>query len=941
MMTAQLFRRAVVLVTAIVAVTAASVSPVSAQVPAPDQFFGFRIGTDGELARYPKALEYFQLLSKQTDRVKYEELGKTTLGNPYVLLTISSPQNLRRLDRLVEISQRLADPRRTSEAEAAKLAEEGRPFFFLYATIHSNEIGNGQSVIEIAHRLATETSQEVQEILNNAVVLIVPSQNPDGQYLLIDHWYDTKGTQLARNYPDLYHVYAGHDDNRDWFMFTQKETRLNVEKVQNVYKPVVTHDMHQQGAGSSRIWVPPFDEPYDPNIHPLIARQHAELGSAMATALPSEGKTGVEWGTRYDMWTAARQYMLYHGGVRILTEIASANFADPYPGPGGRGGPIGSQTSRVNFPVPFTGTTWTLRNIIDYGNTTVYAGLTHVAKNRRQWLSNFYKIHNDFVNWSGSPYAFVVPADQRDPYSTYRLIDILRTGAVEVHQASAPFTAGGQNYAAGSYVVKVAQPYGGFAKTLLEKQVYPDLRLYPGGPPKAPYDVTTQTLGLLMGVDVRPVEQPFDTPLQLVTSHQPIQTPVPASANWAYVFGPESNAGFIAAARLQKARIPIFRTSSAVTNGGRTWAPGTWIVPPTADARQVLVDVARDTGLVVAAADTAFETAGHRLRPETRIGLWKGVNNASGGWLKWLFEHYAFNHDIVKAGDLSGNISDRFDAIVLPDGVSRNTIVNGLNTERYGPEWAWAAGVGDAGWNRLRDWVENGGTLVAIGSSVTTARELFDLPLENALPTGAARGGGAAFGGGGRQGGAGAAGGGRGRGAGPGAAGGGAPQAPDTNAVLREAFSSPANLASALNERVIDSRNLFYSPGALLQNEFDTSHPVAYGLPSAWPIFFENNQALRLVPSFTHRGEVVARYPGQGPILQSGWLLGEPYLRNQANAVAFRVGKGYVVTFASEVTFRAQPEATFKLVFNSIFHGPSTAVGAADLASLATGGATR
>jgi hypothetical protein len=199
----------------------------------PEQFFGFSIGADGELARYPKVLEYMQHLAKTTDRVKYEQIGTTTMGNPYALVTISSPENLARLDRLVAINRRLADPRSLDEAEAMKLALEGRPFYLLYATIHSTEVGNGQAIILVAHRLATASSPDVREMLDNAVLLLVPSQNPDGQYLVVDHWYKTKGTDQNRVYPDLYHKYVGHDDNRDWFMFTQKETRLTITEVQN------------------------------------------------------------------------------------------------------------------------------------------------------------------------------------------------------------------------------------------------------------------------------------------------------------------------------------------------------------------------------------------------------------------------------------------------------------------------------------------------------------------------------------------------------------------------------------------------------------------------------------------------------------------------------------------------------------------------------------
>ena len=266
-----------------------------------------------------------------------------------------------------------------------ELAQEGRPFYFLYATIHSTEVGNGQAVPLIVHRLATEDSRKIHEILDNTVLLYVPSQNPDGQVMVIDHWYETKGTGYNRVYPDLYHKYVGHDDNRDWFMFTQIETRLNIEKVQNVYKPTISHDMHQMTPTGARIFVPPFKDPYDPNIHPLIVEGQAQVGLAMAGALIASGKDGVTYDTQYDLWTPARQYMVYHGQPRILTKIASANIADPYTS----SKPLGPQQTRWNFPRPYTKTEWRLSQIVDYGITAVFGGLTHLAKYRSTWLENF------------------------------------------------------------------------------------------------------------------------------------------------------------------------------------------------------------------------------------------------------------------------------------------------------------------------------------------------------------------------------------------------------------------------------------------------------------------------------------------------------------------------------------------------------------------------
>jgi len=883
------------------------------QVLTPEQFFGFRPGVDGELARYPKVLEYFQLLAKSTDRVKYEELGKTTMGNSYALVRISSAQNLARFDRLVEINRRLSEPRGLSDADAQKLAAEGKPFYLLYATIHSTEVSNGQAIVHIVHRLATENSPFVREVLDNSVVLLVPSQNPDGQHLVIDHWYKTKGTAFNRTFPDLYHKYVGHDDNRDWFMFTQKETRMNIELVQKVYKPIITHDMHQQGAVGSRIFVPPFTDPFDVNIHPILALGQSTVGQAMASALLAEGKEGVAWNQQYDMWTPARQYMVYHGQPRILTEIAGGNLGDPYVN-AQKGRPLGPQESRWNFPVPYSKDTWTLGQQVDYGVTAALAGISHVAKYGREWLYNYYRVHRDWANYDKGPYAFVVPASQRDPYATYEMLDILKFGEVEIHRATAPFSAGGQQYAAGSWVIKTAQPYGAFAKTMLEKQVYPDLRLFPGGPPEPPYDVTGHTLWMLMGVTVDPIDRPFEASLELLKSVAPLTVPPPSRAKGAYLIGPESYGVFKVVSELQKANIPTFRAAKSFESAGQTFAPGTFVIPPVPAAQKIVEHAAKQLGIPVHAADRPPSVDGFRLKPGTRVGLYRGANNMPGGWLMWLLEQYGINHQVVSAQDFQ-DLAAKYDVILLPSGISKQRIVSGLDQKRNDPkEWGWAAGVGEEGWNKLRTFVENGGTLLAIGSAVETARELLDLPIEKALPEAAPR-------------------------FGPGAASGGASQQLPANAVdraLREAFSSPAQLMQVLRDRVAEPENLFYCPGSLLQNEFDPNHPVAWGMPANWPVFFESDQAYRLRPGFGVDAEVAARYPRQ-KILQSGWLLGEEYLRDQANVVSFRVGRGFVVTYGSQIDFRTQPRATFKLLFNGMFHGPSTEVTAAQMGRLASG----
>ena len=905
---------AVTTLVALTAVPRATLAQAEA-IPTPTQYFGFEMGTDGELARYPDVLDYLQLLAERSDRVAYELRGTTTEGNPYVLVKFSAKANLDRLDRLVAINHRLADPRGLSDDGARALAQEGVPFYFLYAMIHSTEVGNSLTIINIAHRLATEDSPEIREILDNTVVLLVPSQNPDGQIHVVDHWYETRGTGYARTYPDLYQRYTGHDDNRDWFMFTQKETRLSID-IHREYKPQITHDMHQMGSRGARMFVPPYRDPHDPNIHPLLLEGQAQIGRAMQSALIANGKKGIISGDQYDLWTPARQYMVYHGQPRILTEIASANLADPYVNPAGPRRPLGPQQARTNFPVPYDSGVWRIGDIVEYGEIATFAALENMAKYRTRWLENFYRVHRDWVNRDEAPYAFVVPGRQRDPFATYELLEILEFGEVEIHRAQEPFTAGGTHYPAGSWVIPLAQPYGAFAKTMLERQVYPDLRRYPGGPPIPPYDVTGHTLGLLMGVEVDRIDEPLGAHLDLerVDAVRPARTPMPPRPGWAYAVGPESNAGFLAAARLQAAGVPLYRAAEGFEAEGRQWAPGTWLIPPAPAATRILDRTAAESGLPVHALAAAPDVGAHRLKDATRIGLWRAANNMPGGWMMWLLEQYELNHAVVSALDFEGDLADQYDVIVLPSGTTRAAIVEGLNSRRHDESWRWAYGVGHEGWRKLGTWVEQGGTLVALGSAVGGARELLGLPIEPVLPVRGARQPAAR-----RQ--------------------RLARRAPrvtvnEAERQLRDAFRSPAELARTLRTRVVDPTSLFYSPGTLLEQEHNPRHPVGYGMPEDWPVFFRFDQAYRLLPSFETPAEVVSRYPDADDMVASGWLLGDEFLREQANVVSFVVGDGTAVTMGSQIAFRTQTRATFKLLFNAIFHGPSEPVTAAELAML-------
>jgi hypothetical protein len=488
-------------------------------IPAPRSVLGFEPGDDRKLVEWPVLLRYFEALAKASDRVEYRELGKTTLGAPFVALAISSPANLRRLDYYRQVNAGLADPRAFRTSRAARDAlQNGKTIVLITSSIHSTEVGGHFAPVVLAHRLATDTSATTRAILDNVILWLVPSLNPDG-VTIVAKWYNrTLGTSAeGTSPPELYHHYTGHDNNRDWYAFTQVETRLTVDSLHNVWHPQIVHDIHQMGSDGARLFVPPYLDPVEPNVDPLLVDGVSALGTAMAWELGGQGKTGISINATYDAWTPARAYQHYHGGVRILSETASADLATPVDIPfdrlQARSRGFNPRERSWNFTNPWRGGRWTLRDIVSYQSEGAYALLAQAARHRDRWLANFFTIETRAIRgWREWPYAYVIPARQ-DSVALTSLLAILRRGGVEIRTALQSFTLQGQRHNAGTYVVVLRQPYAAFAKTLLEVQRYPDRRQYPSGPPERPYDVTAHTLPLLMGVNAIVANDSLRVPL--------------------------------------------------------------------------------------------------------------------------------------------------------------------------------------------------------------------------------------------------------------------------------------------------------------------------------------------------------------------------------------------------------------------------------------------
>lgn len=482
-------------------------------IPTPASILGWEPGADRKLPSWKQVTEYFTAIDKASPRLQLRTLGKTVLGRPFLVAFISDPANLARLEELRRVQRQLLDPTLRGADEKEQLLEKGRNVVLITSSIHSTEVGGFLTPLVLADRLVRGNSAEVRSILSNTIVMLVPSQNPDGVDIVGDWYRSTLGTPAEGSAPPtLYHHYTGHDNNRDWYALTQPETRYTVDSLYTPWNPQIVNDIHQQGTNTSRIFIPPYMDPIEPNIDPILTAGTNALGMEMAWRMTAEGKTGIATNASYDQWSPARQYSLNHRGVRILTETASARLASPLSiafQALGNGRGYDARTPSWNYPSLWKGGTWTLGDIVAYQTSASWAMLAAAARDRRMWLESYAALGDralaDATPWTNEttvPSAFIIPKAQRDPQARDRLLWTLQHGQVEIRETTAPVGVSDKTYPAGSYVVLVRQNFGSYAKALLERQQYPDLKEYPGGPPKRPYDVTAHTLPLLFGVEV-------------------------------------------------------------------------------------------------------------------------------------------------------------------------------------------------------------------------------------------------------------------------------------------------------------------------------------------------------------------------------------------------------------------------------------------------------
>ncbi len=783
-------------------ILAGPISVLTAQ-ESPEQFLGFPVGADRELVDWQQVTGYFDQLGQHSERVVVEELGRTTQNRAFLLVTISSTENLLQLERYRQIQESLADPRRI-EGVPERLLEEGKTIVLVTCSIHSTEVASTQMSMELAYDLAVSEDQQTAEILRDVILFLVPSVNPDGVDI-VNRWYrQTLGTPAEGKAPPwLYHPYTGHDNNRDWFMFTQKETRLVVQKVHNVWHPQIVADVHQMGRYGARMFVPPYMDPIDPNVDPILQAGIVNLGGTLFSALLTAGKQGVVTNAIYDAYAPARAYQHYHGGVRILLEAAQTELATPVeiqPGELTSGKNYDVHTPSWNYPVPWKGGSWRQRDIIDYEKIGLRAALLHAARYRKSWLRNFYQVGRNAIERS-RPYAFVVPSGQLDLQSVSDLLGVLEFGSVEIHVASESFTTdsstwvsppfgeeGRREFAAGSWVVLMQQPYSSFAKTMLEIQNYPTIREQGNGRLRKPYDITAQTLGIEMGVEVYQIDEPFDAHLKRVQNVAASSGRLEGEGDH-WLFSHSNNAFARLTNRLLKADSRVYWAPNGFRVRGREFPAGT-LSAKVSKSKTEIDELLEGIPVSVWRVRRRPQLAWQRIRLP-RVGLYQGYTaSIDEGWTRWILERFGFTYHSLSDQEIQQRRLSHYDIIVIPH-QDPAELVQGLK-EPY-PE-LYQGGLGEKGLSRLKDFAESGGTLLFLGGSAQVPLSHWETEVENMTQ----------------------------------------------------------NL----------SAEEFYVPGSFLRVQVNNRHPIGYGMPAEAAILFNNDPVFRL-----NRGLRLVRYGSENLLL--------------------------------------------------------------------------
>jgi len=865
------------------------------RVTTPREQFGRNIGDDYFLVNYRQMVAYWKRLDEESDRMSLVEIGRTAEGRAIVMAIVTSAENQKNLTRYKDIARRLAKAESLAEEEARRLADEGKAVVWINGGLHANEVLGSQQLIEMVYQLASGQDAETMRILRDVIVLACIA-NPDGMDLVSD-WYMQEPQPEKRvltGLPRLYQKHAGHDNNRDFYMLVLPESRALSRVLFREWFPQIVYDHHQTGPAGAVMFSPPFRDPFNYNIDPLVMTTLEEIGGAMHSRFVAEDKPGVTTrsGANYSAWWngGLRTAPYFHNMIGILTETIG------HPTPTELPFVVSRQLADSDLPFPAPAQKWRFRQSIEYSLTANRAILDFASRNKDRLLYNIYRMGRNSIergsrdHWTVTPRdlvdmkldgesvrngeqlrrqedrdprGYIIPSDQPDFLTAVKFVNALIRSGVSVMRATAGFDVDGKEYPEGSYVIRTAQAFRPHILDMFEPQDHPDDFAYAGAPPTPPYDSAGWTLAFQMGVQFDRILEGFDGRFEAV--HDEVRPPpgtvVTTASPAGYLFTHEANDSFVAVNRLLAGGETVYWLTESQTIAGKTWPAGAHYVEASESTLPKLQQAARDVGLNFVATPRVPEGDALKLHP-VRIGLWDRYGGSiASGWTQLVLEQFEFPYTLVYAPTLdAGGLADKFDVLILVDDALDGG-QGGVRPEQVPPEYRGQVG-GPTGRTlpNLKRFVEEGGAILALGRSTNIAARL-GLPLASAL-------------------------------------------------VERQ---------NGVETPLPNSK--FYVPGSILQGRADLTHPLAYGLPEDVDLFFNRSPAFRILGSARQNTvRRVAWFDSSEP-LRSGWAWGQSYLKDAIAVAEASVGKGRVVLYGPEIVFRSQSHGAFKLLFNGIYWG--------------------
>jgi hypothetical protein len=874
------------------AATRAPAAPVDYSVTTPREFFGYDIGQDYKLTPWQTKeipgeglrkgiVEYAHELERTSDRVRVFEYGTSEMGRPMILTVVTSPENWAQMDDLKGILRKLADPRQVqSDAEAKALVARGKAVYWIVAAIHASERTSPEVLVRLSYKLASGEDEWAHNVLDNTIVVIENSVNPDGLEMVTDWYYKYKGTPYDGSSPPYYNKYINHDNNRDYLGLGMVESQQNAA-IRTEWYPTIYHDLHESMV---MLYMSPGPDPTNLAITPISVGEWLAYAGHTMTGLIAKGWTGVFTYDYASMW--------YPGFMNSFTSAYNSN-AIFYELQGARGASPRTVTSPgrarawynpAPITVPFT---WRLMDAVNLEEDALRISLDYLAQNKDDLLYNFYLKGKLNMQKAASepPYAFIIPVNGGDNADVTDMINNLRAHLFEINRAAAPFALNGRQYAAGDYVILANQPYGYFAKDLLGIQTYPLAT--------TPFDVTGWTYGLLRDVETVPVTTTWPASVGLIplTADVPYAGTLTGDVSMYYVIEHQSNNNLsvVLPQLWADPGMTLAQADAAFTTGGRTFPAGTFVVTTTGSA----ADHAKIKALVESLGLTAYavaESVAATPLHQPKVGLYT-PNNSTGstmpeGWVRMRLDRTGFPYTQLYKEDISGGALTGYDVVIIPD-MTASTLITGTTSSSTPPEYR--GGIGMTGVANLKSFVEGGGTLVAMGRASV-------IPIGLGWNVGMA-----------------------------------------VPAVVQAAIalSEPApgeeedvdfpsdKLAKQAAATAGTAAETFYCPGSILKLQVDPSTRVGYGYDSEEAVWCESSSPY-FVPTAGSTATVVARYPETGKLLLSGYTSGESALQGKIAIADAPLGAGHVILLAPNTLYRAQATGTYMFFWNSLIEGART-----------------